>query len=171
MVLVGAVALLSSCSEHGGTVKDLGFYLSVKNAEGKNLLDSATEGYYVKDSIRLYRLADGLKTEIYHPTYDAQRNFLILKNANEQNCMMVFSDEGTGDQSQTTTTLIQWKLKDSNNVDTVQTYIYKKITDSSTSIVLKKITYNGTVVWDRATNPSGTQWGDASYERFIEVRK
>lgn len=171
MVLVGAVALLSSCSEHGGTVKDLGFYLSVKNAEGKNLLDSATEGYYVKDSIRLYRLADGVKTEIYHPTYDAQRNFVVLKNVNNENCMMVFADEGTGNQSQTTTTLIQWKLKDSNNVDTVQTYINKKITDSNTSIVLKKITYNGTVVWDSATDPAGINIGGVFYARFVEVKK
>lgn len=170
-VLVGAVVLLSSCSEHGGTVIDLGFYLSVKNDEGKNLLDSATEGYYVEDSIRLYRLADGVKTEIYHPTYNAQRNFLILKNANEQNCMMVLADEGTGDQSQTTTTLIQWQLKDSNNVDTVQTYIYKKITDSNTLIVLKKITYNGTVVWDNATDPADTNIGGVFYNRWVEIVK
>lgn len=171
MVLVGPVALLLSCSEPGGTVIDVNFYLLVKNAEGKNLLDSATEGYYVKDSIRLYRLADGVKTEIYHPTYDAQRNFVILKNVNDENCMMVLADEGTGDQTQTTTTLIQWQLKDSNNVDTVQTYIYKKITDSNTLVVLKKITYNGTLVWDSATDPAGTDIGGVFYNRWVEIVK
>ncbi len=171
MVLVGAVAHLSSCSEHGGTVKDVNFYLSLKNAEGKNLLDSATDDYYVKDSIRLYRLADGVKTEIYHPTHDAQRNFVILKNVDDEYCMMVLADEGTGNQSQTTTTLIQWKLKDSNNVDTVQTYVYKKITDSSISIVLEKITYNGTVVWDSATDPAGANIGGVFYTRWVEIVK
>ena len=170
LVVVAVIALFSSCSEPGGTVVDVDFYLLVKKVDGENLLDSATIGYYAKDSIRLYRLENGVKTEIYRPNLDASRNFVIVQNSNGE-YGMVFADEGTGEESKTTTTLIQWQLKDSHNVDTVQTYIDKKYTDSFISIVLKKITYNGTVVWDRATNPSGTQWGDAAYERFIEVRK
>jgi hypothetical protein len=171
MMLVAAAAILSSCSEHESTVVDVNFYLLVKNAGGENLFDSATTGYYAKDSIRLYRLENGVKTELYRPNLDASRNFVIVQNSNDEYGMMVLADEGTGEQSQTTTTLIQWQLKDSHNVDTVQTYIDKRYTDSFISIVLKKITYNGTVVWDRATNPSGTQWGDTSYERLVEVVK
>lgn len=115
MMLVAAAAILSSCSEHGSTVVDVNFYLLVKNAGGENLFDSATTGYYAKDSIRLYRLENGVKTELYRPNLDASRNFVIVQNSNDEYGMMVFADEGTGEQSQTTTTLIQWQLNDSHN--------------------------------------------------------
>jgi hypothetical protein len=170
-LIASAVALLSSCSEPGGTIVDVNFYLLLRNADGKNLLDSATIGYYAKDSIRLYRLENGVKTELYRPNLDASRNFVIVQNSNDEYGMMVFADEGTGEQSQTTTTLIQWQLKDSHNVDTVQTYIDKKYTDSNVAVILKKITYNGTVVWDGATSPSSVQWGSGEYSRMVEVIK
>jgi hypothetical protein len=56
VILIFSVVLLSSCNNNGSTVVDVNFYLLVKNADGKNLLDSATTGYYAQDSIRLYRL-------------------------------------------------------------------------------------------------------------------
>ena len=171
MMLVAAAAILLSCSEHGSTVVDVNFYMLVKNAGGENLFDSATTGYYAKDSIRLYRLENGVKTELYRPNLDASRNFVIVQNSNGEYGMMVFADEGTGEQSQTTTTLIQWQLKDSHNVDTVQTYIDKKYTDNNVLVILKKITYNGTVVWDGASSPSSVQWGSGEYSRLVEVIK
>jgi hypothetical protein len=171
IILIFSVVLLSSCNNNGSTVVDVNFYLLVKNADGKNLLDSATTGYYAQDSIRLYRLENGVKTEIYHPNLDAQQNFHTVKNSNGEFGMMVFADEGTGEQSQTTTTLIQWRLKDTNNVDTIQTYISKKYSDSYISILLRKITYNGTVVWDAATSAPAVQWGNGEYPRLVEVIK
>jgi hypothetical protein len=167
-----SILFLASCGDDpGNTDINIDFYMSVKNAEGKNLLDTATVGHYVKDSIRLYLFKNGEMKELYRPNYDAQRNFLLFQNSAGEFGMKVFPEEGEGRQSQTTTILIQWDKNDSNNIDTVETYIDKKYTDNSESIYVTKITYNGEIKWDIETYPFYLQWGDLFYKRFFEVVK
>lgn len=174
LVVISIVALtvLSSCKdEMGNTNKSADFYMWVKNAEGKNLLDTATVGHYNEDSIRLYWLKNGQMIEVYRPTYGTPRNFRIFKVLNGEYTMQVYADEGEGKQSQNTTTLIQWDKNDFNNIDTVDTYITKTYSDNSTLINLTKITYDKVVKWDIETYPLYIQWGNDFYPRLIEVVK
>ncbi len=165
-----AITFLSSCKDDpGNTDVNVDYYFSVKNAEGKNLLDPTTEGHYIKDSIRLFWLKNGEKTEVYFPNLSAPRKFEFFKNSKEEYGIKVYADEGEGRQSQTTKTLIQWDKNDFNNIDTVETFVDKKYTDNSESIYVTKITYNGVVKWDIVTYPFYIQWGDLFYKRFFEV--
>ncbi|SKC42137.1 hypothetical protein SAMN05660236_0351 [Ohtaekwangia koreensis] len=80
--------------------------------------------------------------------------------------MKVYTDEGGGRQSQTTT-YIQWGKNDFNYIDTIETYVSKKYTDNSESIYVTKIIYNGVIKWDIVTYPFYIQWGDLFYKIFF----
>jgi len=172
LAILSFICVLVSCQrEIGNTVFDIDFYFSVKDAKGNNLLDPSTQGYYNKDSIRLYSWKDGVKTELYHHNLTAQRNFEIFQNSNNEYGIKVYAEPGEGNNSQTTTILIQWKLNDDTNVDTVATFINKLVTDNSDISTVDKITYNNTVVWDYNKNQYYSQWGDLSYKRFFQIVK
>jgi hypothetical protein len=171
-IILIVISALSSCKhETGNDVYDMDFTFTVKDTASNNLLNPATKGYYNKDSIRLFTWKDGIKTEIYHHNLDAQRNFVIVQNEEGEYGIKVFAEEGEGDHSQTTTILIQWNLKNENNVDTVSTLIDKTYLEHGTYIIVDKITYNSAVVWDSQKNSYHSQWGKGFYVRFFEIVK
>ena len=163
---------MSSCKhEVGNDVYDLDFTFTIKDSAGTNLLDPSTVGYYNKDSIRLFTWKDGIKTEIYHHNLDAQRNFVIVQNVEGEYGIMMYAEEGEGDHSQTTTILVQWNLKNENNVDTISTLVDKTYLEHGTYIIADKITYNGNVAWDVKKNSYYDQWGKNFYKRFFQIVK
>jgi hypothetical protein len=159
------MVFFSSCHhDDGPTIIDLSICLWVRDASGKNLLDSTTQGYLKQKDIRVFYLEDGKKKEFYNASLDVPRNFSIFKN--DGNGEWVFglgAYESKSNQTDTTTVFVQWRA---GLEDTLKC----EITKVGYSSFCTKVWYNDALKFDDATAKSVT-WGNGIVRRFIEVRK
>lgn len=99
---------------------------------GKNLLDSSTYNHFWTDSIHVFEVTNGVKTEVNNSKMEIPHNFRVLQDSLKNYYLDIFFD--------TDTTFLQLNK---NIIDTVIVKFYK----ASGLIRLDKIWYNGVLVW------------------------
>jgi len=127
---------LSNCTKEPNNAAIVGTFIDIgfKDKLNNDLLDPSTPNHYLSDSIRLYSIKNGIKTEVFHANYDDPRNFNIYKNDSlKMYRIMVYFD--------TDTTLL--KLN-SRITDTISCITER----ANGNWLLKKLWYNGVLKWD-----------------------
>lgn len=128
--------LFLSCIKENNKAEVLNNYfeLSFVDTSGQDLLDFHTINHFCIDSIKLYRIKKGIRTEIFNDKLDYPRNFMVFKNNTiGRNFIRIFLDCDT--------TLL---YLDANNIDTIKC----KIEQVENGQILKKLWYNGVLEWE-----------------------
>ncbi len=135
-ILLLSVIFLSSCRS-GGDICCFNystfFEIIVKNSEGEDLLNPDTPNSLNTDKIKLFYLKNGVKEEVYRPTADHPRNYLIFLDTDNQYRMRVFPNDLKSELLPVT--YIEWN---GNDTDTIMC----KIEHSDNAVLLEKLWYN-----------------------------
>lgn len=172
IILLLVAGFITSCknpSDPGRlcTNIDVAAEIKVINAQGENLLNQTTSGYYAPGDVRLYYLKEGVKSEVYNPSLTYPRNFLIIDNGNGDNLIEVFLNEGSAN-NEITTTLLQWRNGD---VDTLNALITREKNGiGCTSVICSQIYCNGKLKYDMSTYQP-VSWGNSLLYRMITIIK
>jgi len=152
-------------------ILDLKSDILVVNKKEQNLLNPSTPNSLNKDSIKIYYLISGKKTEMFNKNLDAARQFMIFQvgaendnYANEYFIRIFANEHGiiNKDGHEIATTYIEWN---NNDIDTLVAQIRR----SGPSIFCEKISYNSVVKWDITSTP---KIEDKSFPgRFFQVKK
>ncbi len=171
MLLCAVVAVLYACKPvfpGSDIMMDTSIDLWIRDSLGNNLLDSTTDNYYKASEIRVYKLVNESKIEMFNPALDAPRNFMIYKNTgNGEYLMRLFPYEGPrtenkpGRTDELATTYIKWRENKEDTVLCTITRIY-------TSMICTKVIYNGVLKYDDQTQKE-VHFGDGFFHRFIAV--
>jgi len=134
-LLVLMVLLCSHCkieSEHQLIIDNTVDILYANSLQG-DLLDTAVSGSFFADSIHLYNVDMGVKTEVKNRN-DYPNNFVIYKNEELQKYVLrVFLESDS--------TLLELNPR---TTDTIKCYINRANDD----FIISKVWYNGSVEWD-----------------------
>lgn len=145
MILIVAISLFA-CNKPNEMIKqdnlDTVFEFSVFNSQNEDLLDTATTNHYDKSEIKLFYEIDGTLKEVYDPTMDYPRNFIIYKHENEYRIRVFLNYTATSDRP---ITYIQWNKYDN---DTIKAF-YER---NNNSVLKRKIWLNGIEIWNWTTN-------------------
>ena len=161
--------LFFSCSSEpiGSTIYDTDIHIWLRDDNFNNLLNPENPNSFKKDDISVFALEmDGSKTEIYNPSFDAPRGFIIFEvetKSDKENICRLFPYIGKSKNTEVTTTLIQWRT---GIVDTVKCEIFKKGKLTYTD----KVWYNKVLKYDN-NNKSLNNNSLENVTRLIEVRK
>jgi len=108
--------------------------ISYKDKMGNDLLDATTPNYFSSGSIHVYNLVNGIKKEVFYAYQDYPQNFMIYKNNERKSYYLRLFTE-------TDTTLLELNKF---ITDTVVGLSEKSLD----SWLLKKVWYNGGLVWN-----------------------
>jgi hypothetical protein len=112
--------------------------ISYQDLAGKDLLDSNTAGYYNVGNFHVFKMVNGVKTEVAHYMMDYPHDFFIFKEETlNKYYIRVFLDNPT------------YLQLNQNTEDTLTCDIEK----SNGNTLLKKFWYNGVLYWDDIRNP------------------
>ena len=146
LLIVASAGLASGCEPCVSCCADVqtGLRLSVHDSEGRNMFDSATPGYFHKDSIHLFTLLEtGQLDEQYNPQMEIERNFEIRNLQSGETYMNVYPElHGKVEKTQMTSTVIKWSAHDSDTIDF-------EIAEKCYDIRLKTAWYNGRLAIER----------------------
>jgi hypothetical protein len=150
--------MISSCQENtedpAGELLDVGIEISVKSAEGVDLLNPQSPGHIEENKIRIFKLVNGENVEVYDPNMDSPRGFMIFEHASEFR-IRIFGNESSTDEYPIT--YVKWNESDT---DTLKYQIIRKNDNSCVSI--SKVWFNSIEVWDQETDKD---------ERHFEIIK
>ena len=137
---------LVNCNKDPNTVVDIDVQIAYKNDMNKDLLDADIQNHFSSDSIHVYNVNNGVKTERFYGNLDSPRLWEIYKDKNTDTNFLIVGVE-------TDTTLL--KLN-SHTIDTLTCVIEK----SNGNTILKKVWYNGVL-----------KWGDYEVPRIFTIVK
>lgn len=113
-------------------------FISYQDKSGNDLLDSNTPGYYSAGNIHIYKMVNGVKTEVNHPTADSPHDFSIYKDDSlNRYYLLLYLDNPS------------YLQLNQNTIDTITC----DIEQSNGNILLKKFWYNGQLYWNDLANP------------------
>lgn len=128
------------------------FTFSILNEQGEDLLDPSVEGSLNTSAIKLFRLENGERKEIYNIGMDHPEGYLIYE---QEGFFRIFPMLAAGDALKTKG-FIQWSTHDEDTLE------LEHIEDSGIKFLVK-VSFNGEVVWDRETDTDG--------DRFFQIVK
>ena len=134
-ILLSAILLINACGKDTGKgVLDESYMeISYQDLAGKDLLDSNTAGYYNVGNFHVFKMVNGVKTEVAHYMADYPHDFLIFKEETlNKYYIRVFLDNPT------------YLQLNQNTEDTLTCDIEK----SNGNTLLKKFWYNGKLYWN-----------------------
>lgn len=129
---------------------DCGVEITVKNKDGKDLLNPLTPGALLSQNIKIYYLINGVKKEVNYGNYVNPQNFNILELDGIYRMRLILNQADP-----ISTTYIQWNASDT---DTLKSQIYRP----EGLITCKGIWFNDSLVWS---------WENYSKERSFEIVK
>ena len=135
-----AFLLLSNCEKNPST-NNMHVEIAYKDKQGTDLLDPTKQNSFTTNTIHVYNVSNGKKTEVNYPNYDFPHNFRIYKNDDLATFYLSLTIE-------TDTTLLELN----NSITDTVTCIAEK---SNGIGRLKKVWYNGVMEWDNIANPQG----------------
>ena len=135
-----------------GTYRDSSVYMAYRNADGADLLDASTPGYFKEDALQLYYVRDGVADEVYDSNMDMRRN-MRLESTEQGIALVVFTDEPPQAKS------VAGKVVTGQAITLLK--LNETITDTITTewerkpgnFHVVKVWYNGELKWDRSTTP------------------
>lgn len=140
LILLSLTLLISACtkfSDRSTTVSTF-MEISYQDSAGKDLLDPNTPGYYNSANFHVFKMDNGVKTEVAHYMMDYPHDFLIFRHTElNRYYMRIFLDQ---------LTYIQL------NQHTEDT-LTSEIDYSHGNSLLKKFWYNGKLYWDDIRYP------------------
>lgn len=140
LILLSLTLLINSCAKNGdkSTLVSTYMEISYQDLAGKDLLDSNTAGYYNVGNFHVFKMVNGVKTEVAHYMMDYPHDFFIFKEETlNKYYIRVFLDNPT------------YLQLNQNTEDTLTCDIEK----SNGNTLLKKFWYNGVLYWDDIRNP------------------
>lgn len=151
ILFIIASTVISACQENTespvGDLLDIGINISVKSAEGTDLLDPDNPGHFAEDQIRIFHLVDGKPVQVYEPDLLAVYGFLLFETGTEYG-VQIFANEASTDEYPTT--YVQWNETDT---DTLKYQIVRK--NNNSYVVLSKVWFNDTKVFDLESDTEG----------------
>ncbi len=114
-------------------------FISVKSAQGADLLNPQNSGSIKADDIDIYYLKDGKKERILNSLADFPENFRIVKNDNGSYSIKLFVSEYP-DIKNISTTYIEFKGR---GTDTITAEIVK----NPSAVYFTKLWYNSELKW------------------------
>ncbi|HAO09271.1 MAG TPA: hypothetical protein DCQ50_20345 [Chryseobacterium sp.] len=130
-----------------GSAETLGppVLFKIENAQGQDLLDPATPGYFVHDNIRKYDLINGEKKLYYKPNLAHPYGYIISKTSTEGYIMYVAPNKE--EKISPTTTYIDWGNGDRD------TFVFAMTKNDGAYIATTDIWYNGVSIFNVNTSP------------------
>lgn len=163
-VIVTALSL-AGCENDDSSLlsayQDSEINLIIRNGNGQNLLDPATSGHFNADSVRIYYMVNGTKTEVNNEEARHPHGFMVYREEQSKTYLMrVILYPGTT-QYEETKTVIQWNTA---MADTVSTLMERY----GLSYYCNRVSYNGVTRYD-LKSPYYSVVGRIRVARKIEV--
>ena len=130
--------ILSNCNKNKGDNLISGISIAYKNKNSDDLLDTAIQGHFSADSIKVYNLVKGIKKEVDYPNLDHPHNFFIYKSDSLKEYLL-------GVIFETDTTFLQLNQ---GNIDAI-TCIFD---NSYGNKILRQLSYNYVLKWEEGLN-------------------
>jgi hypothetical protein len=142
----------TSATPASGMNRDTYVYMTYRNANGADLLDSSTPGHFKETDLRLYYVRDGIVDEVYDSNMDMPRN-MRLESTEQGVALLVFTDEPpqakpVAGKIVTGGAITLLKLNNTTT-DTITTAWERR----PGNFQVIKVWYNGELKWDRSTTP------------------
>ncbi len=154
MFFLLAMMLIVSCSDKDGKdqfIVDTSITMTVKDANGNDLLDPEYTASLDKNSIKLFYVVAGVAKEVYDGNLDYPRMFKIDKHINEYR-ITIFPNTTSDDEL--AVTLVQWR---ENEIDTLSCKVFQ----GGNRETVTEVWLNGVL-----------KWKDSELtERFFEITK
>lgn len=121
ILIILLIVFLYACdsNEENRSYNDImgdGVDFTVSNAQGVDLLDPKNANHIKESDVKIFYLVNGVKKEVYNGLLVHPRNFSIHKYENEEEYIItVFLN--SLDQTDKTTTYIQWDEKDTDTIN------------------------------------------------------
>jgi len=134
------LSLNNSCKKDPvkGAIVSTYMDISYQDKSGNDLLDAKTPGYYSSSNIHVYKMVNGVKTEVNNSMMDSPHDFFIFKEKSDSlSYLRIFLNNPT------------YLELNKNTIDTITCDIEK--TNGNT--LLKKFWYNGQLYWDNIAKP------------------
>ena len=130
-----------SCEKEDNDITNVDTNIDIAfiDSEGLDLLDPSNPNAYDKDQIKIYQLKDSKKELFFEGNLDYPNGYFIFKEGDMEFYNIRILATGVLEDSIAT---IYLEL-DSNNTDTINSYIEK----GNNSYICKKVLYNGLLVW------------------------
>lgn len=145
LFLVLLLILSNSCVKPGCcTFISTHFNFYVVDEQGNDLLDPESTSPINLQTIKVYYLLNGTKTEINRGNLDAPRMYSVSPpegNRNKYNITLFLNDE---DPANITTTYFEW---DKDTTDVFKAEVSRKKNNS----IVTKVWLNDILVWDKST--------------------
>lgn len=138
--IITALAVLSSaCNKDSteGFVHSAELYLTVKNNEGKDLLDPNNPESFKEEDIHLLYIVDGKAQKVYDENMTIPKGFKIVKLDSEYSIKLFLNSDPS---EKNPITYIQW---DDNSIDTLKAE-YRR----NGSVICTKVWFNDEIRWD-----------------------
>lgn len=146
LILILAIMAVYGCDkteeQNNNYNLDNGMEFSVFNNNNQDLLDSTTNNHFNKTEIKLFYIIDGIKNEVYNPTYDNPRNFKVYKHENEYRISIGMNYT---ESSEKPITYIHWNETDTDTIEAEYIRTYN-------AVMKNKVWFNGNLIWDRSLN-------------------
>jgi hypothetical protein len=147
------IAVVSSChKEMCCEMVDLGIDIVVKDKNGNNLLDPTTQGSYDTNSIKVFEIDNGVRTELIRLANSPR--YSIMKGANNATVLRLYP-LATAKGEAVRTNTIQWRTNDEDVIEST-------VRGDKNSSHCNKVKCNGTEKYN--SDKSQTQ-------RVIEIIK
>ncbi len=142
--------LFLSCKEKPNCcfVYDTIIYIQFKDSIGRDLLDQTKVFAYKFDSMKHYFLSNSIKKEVFYGTADFPKQMYLTKTTDSTNRLTFFPE--TMNRRDGINTYYDYLTLNSTDEDTIKC---EMLTNSS-SITIKKIWYNDSLVYTKGIQPS-----------------
>lgn len=140
LFIFSIVLALNSCKkeEPKTLVIDCSIGITVKDNEGKDLLDPSNSGAYLEQNIKVLELINGIKQEVNKANYTYPRDFRINELNGEFWMTLFLNASPTEDYP---ITYVQWN---ENDIDTFKCEIYRK----GGLTTVKNLWLNDSLAWN-----------------------
>jgi hypothetical protein len=134
IILMGVTLLNNACTKDPGKEALVSTYMDISylDKSGNDLLNPKTPGYYSVSNIHVYKMVNGVKTEVNNALMDSPHDFQIYKNDSlNRYYLLLYLDNPT------------YLQLNQNIIDTITCDIEK----SNGNTLLKKLWYNRKLCW------------------------
>lgn len=138
------ICLLYSCQEDVGSQAhfNLDTYvdLSVRDAQGQDLLDPSNQEAFLENEIKLYYLVNGEQEEVFDGNLDYPRHFFIYENEIDGAFVIrIFPNEAM--ENHLSTTFIQWNEEESDTLEC-------EFVSGNNFLIATQLWWNDQLIWN-----------------------
>ena len=147
LIMLLSVMFLSSCNSDDEKKNEFnystGFEMIVKNSEGIDLLNPNSPNTLNTNNIKLFYLKNGVSEEVYNPSLDLPRNYMIYLQSDGIYRIRIFPNEIQSEEFPIS--YIKWNETD---IDTIKC----KLKYTENAVVLEKVWFNEVFKLDTTLN-------------------